>query len=86
MPAIAEGSLIPNHQFGFCSKYATIEQIHRIANKITLAFEAGKYCSVFLGVVAFDKVWYDGLFKIQQHLPKEFYAILKSYLNKRFFH
>jgi len=45
MPAIAEKRLIPNHQFGFRSKHATVEPIHIIIDKITLTFEAGKYCS-----------------------------------------
>jgi len=31
-----------NHQFGFRSKYAIVEHIHRITNEITLAFEAEK--------------------------------------------
>jgi len=51
-----------NHQFGFRSKYAIVEHIHRITNEITLAFEAEKYCSVFLNISqAFDKVWHDDL-------------------------
>jgi hypothetical protein len=51
MPAIAEESLIPNNQFGFHNKDTTIDQIHRIANEIILASEAGKYCyAVFLDV------------------------------------
>jgi hypothetical protein len=88
MPAIAERNLIPNYQFSFRSKHTTIKQIHRIANKITLAFEAGKYCSaMFLDVSqVFDRVEYDDLlFKIQEHLPKEYFAILNSNLNKRYF-
>jgi len=48
---IEEKRLIPKRQFGFRSKHATVEQIHRITNKITLVFEAGKYCSaVFLDI------------------------------------
>jgi len=70
MPVITEKRLISNHQFGFHSKYTTVEQTHKITNKITLVFEAEKYCSaVFLEVSqAFDKIWHDGfgiLFKIQ---------------------
>lgn len=63
MPAIEERQLISNHQFGFRSKHATIEQIHRIANKITVAMQTKKYCSAaFLDISqAFDKVWHDGL-------------------------
>jgi hypothetical protein len=68
LPVIVEERLIPNHQFGFRSKHATVEQVHRITNKISLAFKTGKYYStVFLDMLqASDKVWHDGLlFKIQ---------------------
>jgi hypothetical protein len=41
---IAEKKLIFNQQFGFRNKHATVEEFHRITNKIILAFEAGKYC------------------------------------------
>lgn len=88
MPVIEERQLIPNHQFGFRSKHATIEQIHRITNEITFALESKKYCSAaFLDISqAFDKVWHDGLlYKIQQNLPENFHAILKSYLHRRCF-
>jgi len=48
-PMIVKKKLILDHQFDFHYKHATIEQIHRIINKITLIFEAKKYCSaVFL--------------------------------------
>jgi len=50
--------LIPDHQFGFRSKYATTAQIHRIVKRINNAMEAGRYCSaVFLNISqAFDKI------------------------------
>lgn len=67
MPIIINKSLIPNHQFGFRQKYATIEQILRLTTKIHKEFEAKRYCSaIFLDISqAFDKVWHDGiLFKI----------------------
>jgi len=61
MSVIIEKRLIPNYQFTFSSKYATVKQIHRIINKITLAFEAGKYCSaVFLDVSQASEIWHDG--------------------------
>jgi len=67
MLVIAEKRLIPAYQFGFRSKHVTVKQIHRITNKITLAFEARKYYSaMFLDVSqAFDKVWHDGLLSIE---------------------
>jgi len=48
--------LIPDHQFGFRSKHATTEQIHRIVKRINNDMEVGRYCSaVFLDVSqAFD--------------------------------
>lgn len=88
MPAIEAKHLIPYHQFGFRRKHATIEQVHRITNKITSALETKKYCSAaFLDISrAFDKVWHDGLlYKIQQNLPENFHTILKSYLHNRYF-
>lgn len=88
MPAIEGRRLIRNHQFGFRSKHATTEQIHRITDKIITTLETKKHCSaVFLDVTqAFDKVWHDGLlYKIQQKLPEDFHAILKSYLHCRYF-
>jgi hypothetical protein len=51
MPVYSRKRIISKHQFGFHSKHATAEEIHRITNKITLAFERGKYCSaVFFDV------------------------------------
>jgi hypothetical protein len=41
MPVIEEKRLTLNHQFDFRSKHATVDQIHRITNKIILAFEGG---------------------------------------------
>ena len=85
---ILEKKLIPNHQFGFRNKHATIEQVNRITNKIRNAFERKKYCSAaFLDVSqAFDKVWHKGLlFKLKKHLPAEYYNLLKSYLSNRSF-
>jgi len=87
MPVMAEKRII--NQFGFCSKYATVEQIYRITNKITLVFETGKYFSaMFLDVSrqTFDKIWHNSLlFRIQQHSPKKCHVILKGYLKKYFF-
>lgn len=88
LPIIEEKQLIPNHQFGFRRKHSTIDQIHRIVDKILKNFENRKYCStVFLDVAqAFDKVWHEGLlFKIKQNLPANFYILLRSYLQEHFF-
>ncbi|GBP42596.1 RNA-directed DNA polymerase from mobile element jockey [Eumeta japonica] len=81
-------TILPEHQFGFRQKHATIEQIHRLTDTISHALETKKYCSaVFLDISqAFDRVWHDGLlFKIKKYLPHSFYFIMKSYLSERCF-
>jgi len=91
MPVIKEKKVISNHQFDFRSKYATIKQIHRITNKITLAFKAGKYCSAaFLDVLQRLLTRYGMMvfcLKSNNIYQKSFISILKSYLRERhFFH
>jgi hypothetical protein len=39
VPIIDEHQLIPKHQFGFRKGHGTIEQIHRLVNKINNDFE-----------------------------------------------
>lgn len=78
---------VPDHQFGFRNNHSTIQQCHRIVNKIKTCLETGEYCtSVFLDVKqAFDRVWHEGLlYKLKKILPGRFYKILKSYLNDRY--
>lgn len=85
---IEERQLIPNHQFGFRNKHSTIDQIHRITNVVEKALEEKKVCAaVFLDVAqAFDKVWHEGLlFKLHRDLPRQYYEILKSYIEDRSF-
>jgi hypothetical protein len=69
-------------------KYSTIQQCHRIINKIKSSLEGREYgASVFLDVQqAFDKVWHEELlYNLKTYLPERFYIILKSYLNDRYF-
>jgi len=64
--------LIPDHQFGFQSKHAIIQQIRRIVKRINNDTEADRHCTaVFLDVSqAFDKVWHQGLlYKIKDSFP-----------------
>lgn len=85
---IEQRNLIPQHQFGFREKHSTIEQVHRITDVIENTLENKKVCSgVFLDVAqAFDKVWHRGLlYKLKRDLPKQFYMILKSYIEDRHF-
>lgn len=88
LPILKEKGLIPDHQFGFRSKHATVDQVHRIANKIMESLEAKTYCtSAFLDISqAFDRVWHAGLlFKLKKALPNHLYGILKSFLQQRHF-
>lgn len=88
-PVIERKNLIPDHQFGFREKHATIDQVHRITNTIEKALEEKKVCSaVFLDVTqAFDKVWHKGLnCKLKTILPKEHSEMIESYLSERYFY
>lgn len=87
-PLIEERHLLPSHQFGFREKHSTIEQVHRVTNVIEKTLENKKICSgIFLDVAqAFDRVWHRGLeYKLHRDLPKQFYQILKSYIEGRYF-
>jgi hypothetical protein len=80
--------LIPDHQFGFRSKHATVEQIHRIVKRINNNMEADRYyTAVFLDVSqAFDKISHQGLrHKIKNSFLTDLYAIIRSYLLHRTF-
>jgi hypothetical protein len=52
-----------NHQFGFRERCPTIEQTHRIVQRIIEALENKQCCSAALLDIsqAFDKVWHTGL-------------------------
>jgi hypothetical protein len=87
-PIIDESKLIPSHQFEFRKKHGTIEQAHRLVNKIHNDLENKRYRSAaFIDISqAFDKVWHTGLFyKLRFAFPHTAYAILKSYLTDRTF-
>ena len=87
-PTLQEKGIIPDHQFGFRQKHATIEQVHRITNVIHNALESNKYCTAaFLGISqVFDKAWHEGLlYKIKTGFSDSTYKILKSYLENRYF-
>jgi hypothetical protein len=55
---VENNRLIPIHQFGSGQRHSTIEQTHRIVQKLKEALENKKYCSAaFLDISqAFDKV------------------------------
>jgi hypothetical protein len=84
----AANNVIPSHQFGFRQLHSTIEQVHRVYNRIRECLEQKQYCSaVFLDVLqAFDRVWHKGLLvKIKTLLPHSMFHILESYLSDRTF-
>lgn len=87
-PILHNKKLIPEHQFGFRIQHGTVEQVHRVIDKISKDLEGKRYCSAaFLDISqAFDKVWHTGLlYKLKLNLPYQYYNILKSYLEHRHF-
>lgn len=88
LPLLDENEAIPKHQFGFRKQHSTIEQVHRVCDKIRHSLETKEYCSaVFLDIQqAFDKVWHKGLLsKIKTLLPHTYYTLMNSYLSNRMF-
>lgn len=84
-----EKQIIPEHQFGFLEKHATIKQvyIYRLVNKINKDLNTKIYCSdAFLDTSqAFDKVWHKGLqYKLKRCLAHRYYQILNFYLYDRY--
>lgn len=87
-PLIEEREIIPNHQFGFRSNHATIEQVHRVTDLIERTLEKGEVCSaVFLDVgQTFDRVHHESLLlKLYKSVPLNHYRLLRSYLEDRSF-
>jgi len=79
---------IPDFQFGFRNKHATIEQVQRVTTVIERALKEKKFCStVFLDVSqAFDRVWHEGLIhKLSLMLPGNLCLLIQSYLADRTF-
>jgi hypothetical protein len=80
--------IVPMHQFGFQANHSTIQQCHRIVNKIKESMEGKKVCTnVFLDIQhAFDKIWHEGLlYKLKRNLSDQLYLIMKLYLSERYF-
>jgi hypothetical protein len=87
-PIIDESKLIPTHHVGFRKKHGTIEQAHRLVNKIHNDLENKHFCSAAFVEIsqAFDKVWHTGLlYKLKRTFPHPPYTVLKSYLADRTF-
>lgn len=81
--------LIPDHQFGFRQRHSTVQQIHRVVNKISSDLDEKRVCvGVYLDVAkAFDKVWHKGLLhKLREQLPLNFFLLIESYLCNRTFY
>jgi hypothetical protein len=80
--------LIPDYHFGFREHHSTIQQTHRIGNKIAVSLKKKQFCTAaFLDIAqAFEKVWHTGLlYKIKSKLPSPYYLLLKSYISERYF-
>src|SRR6266576_2351250 len=78
---------IPDFQFSFHNKHATIEQVQQVITEIERALEK-KFCStVFLNVSqAFDHVWHEGLIhKLSLMLPGNLCLLIQSCLADRTF-
>jgi len=87
-PIIESHKIIPDAQFGFRAHHSTIQQVHRLVDKISSSFENKNYCpAVFLDVAqAFDRVWHNGLlYKLKLFLPAPLYLLIRSYLENRTF-
>jgi hypothetical protein len=85
---MASKSLIPDHQFGFQKRHSTIDQTHRLVQRIHTALDSKQYCSAaFLDISkAFHKAWHAGLlYKLRQALLLNSFLLLKSYLHNRHF-
>jgi len=84
-PILQSTQIIPDHQFGFTCKHATIEQVHRITNIIHRTLENKQYCTAaFLDISqAFDKVWHEGLlYKLKTFLPDNKYNMNRHFRTK----
>jgi hypothetical protein len=85
---VENNGLIPNHQLSFRQRHSTLEQTHRIVQRINKALENKQYCSAaFLDISqAFNKVWHTGLlYKLRLFLPLNSFLDLNSYLHSRHF-
>lgn len=88
LPILENTNVIPTHQFGFRQQHSTIEQVHRVVEKIRKSLEEKEYCSsAFLDIQqAFDRVWHKGLLcKIRTNLPHSYFLLFESYLSGRLF-
>jgi hypothetical protein len=78
LPLVASHSLMPAHQFGFRKRHSTIEQTHRVFQRIQEALETKQYCSAASLDIskAFDKVWHTVLlYKLQHPLPLNYFLL-----------
>jgi hypothetical protein len=77
---------ILDYQFRFREYHSTIQQTHRINNKIAASLEEKQYCTAeFLYIAqALDKVSLTGqIYKLKNKLPSPYYLLLKSYISER---
>ena len=86
---IEDNNILPNEQFGFRKRHSTTQQLLRVTDKITDAFNEKRYTGiVFLDVAkAFDRVWHHGLIckMIDLNFPTYLINFTQSYLSNRSF-
>lgn len=86
---IAREQILPDFQFGFRQKHSAPQQIMRVVEAATEAFNRRSYCGLVLLDVAkaFDSVWHNGLlYKLYtQGFPGTIVKLLRSYLSNRTF-
>ena len=82
--------IIPNHQFGFKEKCATIHPLTILTSNVqTAKHENLKSAALFLDITkAFDSVWHKGLlYKLKKvDTPDHLIHLLKQYLENRALH
>lgn len=80
--------ILPDHQFGFRGKHATIEQVYRVVRTAQTTLEMKQFCpTVFPDVSeAFNRKWKDALLhKVSNHVLYKHTHLLESYLGNRCF-
>jgi hypothetical protein len=85
---VENNTLISNHQFGFRQRDSTIEQTHRIVQRINEALENKLYCSAAFYTSLKHSAKYgilDFCTSLRRSLPLNYFIIQTSYLHSRHF-
>jgi len=91
MPLVLQLRFLPDHQFDFRQKHSTIEQVHRLVNKIHSFFSHLWTQTILLSCLLghnsgfLSSVHKGLLYKIKIALSNNFYVFIRSYLCNRHF-